>query len=206
MSRYWNLDGYNRSGSCCIIWKDGRKRRGDFLRPEYTDLTCADCGRVDVLKSLRRGIVPNVKIPRTPGDYFRSDDRLNVMSSRMKEAFEGIRGVRLKYFAIPESDWWVAWPAKVFYSEKQTGYHPVGGIAVESDALEVSGPTCGTCGRIRELRWKSDRFHVPHKVAVAGVYLQVAGIASTSLIISDAVKEVLESAELKRWRAHPIGP
>ncbi len=35
--------------------------------------------------------------------------------------------------------------------------------------------------------------------------LQVAGIASTSLIISDAVKEALESAKLKRWRAHPIG-
>ncbi len=201
---YWSLDTYSRSSPCFILLHYDRTH-GISVRDEYQKLMCPKCGRIDELKALRRGVSTSVQLPKNAPDIFTSDDWLHVVSTRAKDTLDGVRGVKMKCFPIPDSDHWVLWPSKLFYAPGKSDFRPAGGIPVDSPAIKIRKPPCKTCGRLREVTWTSDDFIVPSPITLAGVYLDRARVVSIGVVISATVKQTLESAKITGWRARRIG-
>jgi hypothetical protein len=198
---YWTIDGYDRKAEFWILRE--RLENGALgFRDEYLGLVCNDCGRVDELRALKRGISIYVHTPTRATDYLISDDRFKVVSSRMKKVLESITGVEVRFFQLPEDpNFWVLYPVKLFKPPKSTRFYGPTERPREGDVFQIRSKACTGCGRYVEVTWREEWFRVPRPVKLAGVFLDRTPTASIIPIVDDEVRLALRKAKLSGWRA-----
>ena len=199
--KYWRLDTFDRSSAFFVLWHY-RPEGGIGPRPEYARLTCAECGCTDTLKALRKGISPEVTIPKRPTDLMCSDDNLLVVSPRLKKLLESRPGCNLKYFPLHDgSGYHVIWPSRMFYPA-QAKLRPVGGTSISSPAFGSIKDTCPKCHRLKTVTFRSDEFEIPKPWPIVSVYSDRRRLPLLVLMIDDELKQVLRAAKITGWRAH----
>ena len=71
---------------------------GVKTRESYLDLRCEECGKIDELAALRRGISDSVVFPKKMPDFFSSSEGIEIVSSRMRSVLDSVNNVEIWYF------------------------------------------------------------------------------------------------------------
>lgn len=110
---------------------------GVSLRPEYKDLACSKCGKLDELEAIERGISPDTTL-RTSSDYLMTDDGFVCVSEALRETLTSSGVSNITYLTIAgKTDYFIALPSVVSATDKETC------------DIEFHRP-CGECTRFRE--------------------------------------------------------
>lgn len=204
MSRsYHLLDTRDLRGGFWVFYEPQPKSR-PVLRPEYGDLQCKRCKKLDGWAALRRGISPGIPARASRRDAVESDDGVLVVSSRSKNVLESVPGVEAEFFPFPASpDYWAVLPVRTFYPPPDGRIYTPIEPRTEGEPFQLRSRACKKCGRFKEVTFNWEWFAVPDDVVLAGVVLEEPSWAcDICWIASDEVADAIEAAGLSGWWIH----
>ena len=158
------------------------------LRPRYSSYACARCGKVDEYGALDSGIAEEVSVD-VPRDMFVTDDGFVCVSNRAKEAMmqRGVTG--LDFLQVPRAGFSIAVPTCMAKVDDPRRF------------LKQRDP-CVACKRFREATglvplWAVKMPDDPMVIVKPDVRFEGNKAQECWVLVSDAVIEVLEAANLK---------
>jgi hypothetical protein len=170
--------------------------KGDalVLRPEYSDLCCRGCNRIDFLKSLERGVSPEMRGLRSLRDACKTRDSQLLVSNRCHRALQQVAAGLFLTFDLPGDDRYkIIYPTRIIRPPKDAPkYKPVGDFARPGDPFQNRGGFCSHCGRFECVTMWSEYYTVPDDVRLAAIELE-PGTKTTLLcwIADDTVSKAL---------------
>jgi hypothetical protein len=120
-----------------VFWYEDKM---GVVRPRqiYADLVCANCGKLDEIAAIARGIDQSTVI-RSRRDFIALADGFIAVTARFKELLEANGGRGLRFVGLPRGERWLLWPEVRVHTDMPTA------------GFEFLGPQCSTCGRYREV-------------------------------------------------------
>ena len=157
---YFGLATKDCKSNNWILFSDS-KERGATLLPQYHDLRCSGCGKLDELSAIERGIDPAVII-RSKWDIVRTEDGFLCFGEKMQKFVieNGLSGLRLLPLS-GSSGYSVVLPT--IFAQTDSTFSWDGISSAVSDLRKVSGnlllakPSVG----IATKRWYPD--HLPRR-------------------------------------------
>lgn len=164
---------------------------GAKLREPYSDLRCEQCGKIDELTALRRGISDSVVFPKKMPDFFPSSEGIEIVSSGMRSLLESASNIEIWYFPFPSDDrFFVAVPKEMI---------PVG---KGNKAFRTEG-VCGKCNRVKECVFGSDLYPLRSDFVLGAFLFECATNVTPLWIVCEHVVQSLKKANLEGLEFHP---
>lgn len=118
------------------------------VRPEYDELACKNCGKIDELEALNKGL-PSCIPPLPQVDAIESCDDMMFVNRRVRDVIEQACIGDARFYPLPEAE-------KVYLLLPTTFL-----LLTEGDPASTMVDKCSTCGRCRELIWGADPPKIP---------------------------------------------
>lgn len=177
-------------------------REGPFvLRPEFADLACRRCGRIDLLAALRRGVPGDVVGPRKRPDAFNTDDHVLVVSARSVAVLDGVAPGKVLAFPLPgDPDYTVIYPTEIFRPPADARRYTPVEPAVPGEPFQVRGRACKKCGRLESTTFRPEWFVAPAGFTLGAASVEVRRTGeSLGWLGSEPVARALADAKLSGW-------
>jgi len=139
MSRYCLLYPHDVPNSIWLMHHRGPTGKLE-VRPEYQQLCCPVCKKIEERKALSLGLPNDVHI-KLKTDLFSSNESLYIVSARLRSLLERIEPVEMSFFPFPDDERYYAALPNVVYP------------AVQGDPAFRMFRQCAQCGRWREVVW-----------------------------------------------------
>lgn len=107
------------------------------IRPEFVDLKCAACGKIDEFAALQRPLPIGVRIS-SKRDFFEIGDGFLGVSERFRKVYDSARLAGLKFLQTHTPEHSLAVPANLVKTDESLA------------GFEYVLPKCASCGRYRE--------------------------------------------------------
>lgn len=160
------------------------KQENWVVWPEYFDLECPECGKMNIYPALQRGINTKIQI-RKGKDASRTDDNVPIFNSRVKSLLESLAANQISFFPIPNGDYFAAWPLRTFQADE-----------ISDPAFRYEGKRCRICNRYAWAGWSSQsRFCLPSDLSMGAILF---GETPVWCVRADLVPRLRE-AKIKGW-------
>jgi len=170
-----------------------------LVRPEFVDLACSECNKVDELASLQRGVAAGVKPPPDDVQLAMTDDGILLVSAAVRSVLEDVASEDLRYFPFPDSDISIAWPNHIICLPDDAPLHT--GSKQQTTVLAVASPRCRTCNRPRHVTVRPSRGRYEESQKIVGLSLEPGFWFVAQAKVGDALK----AAKITGWRREEFG-
>jgi len=128
-------------------------------RPQYRDLVCGECGKLDELLALERGIDGRISFSINR-DIFVSFENLYIVTDRVRSILSEIQGVDELFFSFPSvPGYYVFIPRCIVQPQPgESAYRLL--------------RKCSRCGRYREIIWGTGVPVVPASASIGAIFLE----------------------------------
>jgi phage FluMu protein Com len=154
------------------------------VRPEFEDLTCTRCKKVNEKAALKRG-VPRDMIVKSKRPILLSEEDLYLLDDKAQRVFSDLLPDMIDYYAIPNSSFFVAsardWMQPV---EEDKGYRVING-------------RCQECGRLSEVYWSTEAPTIPQIKSYFCINMESRIGARETWIVTEEVASRLEAVSSK---------
>jgi hypothetical protein len=166
-------------------------QHGAIVLEQYADLRCDQCGKIDEITALRRGISERIVFPKKMPDFFSSEESIPVVSTEMRSVLESAAPARIEYFSFPsDSRFCVAFPEELI---------PV-------DQVNKAFRTEGYCNKCKRVTWcglGTELFPFRDDFVIGAFLFECATNCTPLWIVCEAVVKSLQKAKLKGLEFHP---
>jgi len=165
---------------------------GMKMRDSYLDLRCSQCGKIDELAALGRGISEDIVFPKKMPDFFLSSEDISIVSSNMRGVLDALDKVKVRYFPFPsDSRFFVAFPDELIPVDK------------DNKAFRVEGGCCVECKRVRECVFGSELYPLRSDFVLGALLFERVTNVSPLWIGCENIVTSLKRAKLKGLEFHP---
>lgn len=173
------------------VFFDFDRRYGLKIREQYLDLRCKECGKINEVEALERGIPAAIVISKKMPDFFSSSEGIKIVSRETRLVLDSINHVNIRYYPFPSDP-------KFFFALPENLIP----VTTDNAAFRTEG-YCSRCKRVGSCTLGPELYLLPADFVIGAFLFECETNVTPLWLACEHVVISLKRAKLKGLEFHP---